>query len=249
MMISVVIPTFRAPEKLARCQQHLAAQTIPVDIYVRDNSDDNILFTAAINEGLRHFLRSDNEAVLILNQDMYLAPDCIEQMWRFMQSHPRCGIAGPIELIANHPQQLAYGGGLQAFPWGISRVEPADELAYDEKVHWLNGACMLFRREMVEEIGLLDRNMKFLCSDADYCFTARSRGWQAWRVGAARGEHEHGGASRPTENSPLEQQKVKDALFFGQKWLTGDIFRKLAWEGEQLTPDVVNAQMKMWRSG
>lgn len=248
-VVGAVIPAFRAPEKLASCLEHLAAQTLPVDVFVRDNSEDNILFTAAVNEGIRHFLHGEGEAILLLNQDMYLEPDCVERLWRFMQANPKCGIAGPVEAIAGHPDGLAYGGGLRAFPWGQHRVEPEAALAYDEKLHWINGACLLLRREMVEEIGLLDRNMAFSYSDVDYCFTARARGWQVWRVGAARGRHEQGASFRPGADEELERRKAMDMFFFARKWLTGDLYRKLSWEGGQLTPEFVADQLRRLKDG
>lgn len=238
--IPVIIPAYRQPERLRRCLEHLERQTQPVEVFVRDNSDDNIYFTAAVNEGIRRFLRSDCPAMLILNQDMYLAPDAVEHLWRFMAEHPKCGIAAPIEVVAGHPAGLALGGGLESFPFGRHQVGPIEAFRQDEKLYWANGACMLLRREMIEEIGLLDRNLKFICSDADYCLTARERGWQVWRVGAALGEHEPDGASTGIGSNPeLERIKSRDALFFARKWLTGDVYRKLTFAGETLTPEAV----------
>ncbi|HRY14806.1 MAG TPA: methyltransferase domain-containing protein [Candidatus Competibacteraceae bacterium] len=243
--IPVIIPAYRKPEQLHHCLACLERQTQPVDIFVRDNSEDNIYFTAAVNEGIRRYLATDCPALLLLNQDMYLEPDAIEQLWRFMAAHPQCGIAGPIEALKDHPERLAKGGGLESFPWGRHRVAPVDAFRHDERLHWINGVCLLLRREMIEEIGLLDRNFKFICSDVDYCLTARERGWQVWRVGAALGEHESDGASTGCGTNPeLEQIKVKDVLFFAKKWLTGDLYRKLAYGGAVLTPEVIAATMR-----
>ena len=246
--IPVIIPAYRKPEQLRQCLACLARQTQPVETFVRDNSEDNIYYTAAMNEGIRRFLATDRPAMLLLTQDMYLAPDAVEQLWRFMAAHPSCGIAGPIETLRGHPQRLAKGGGLESFPWGRHRLAPVDEFQYDERLHWINGVCLLLRREMIEEIGLLDRNMRLICSDVDYCLTARERGWQVWRVGAALGEHETGGASTGLENDPeLERIKINDVLFFATKWLTGDLYRKLAYGGEALTPEAIATSLRELR--
>ena len=45
---------------------------------------------------------------------------------------------------------------------------------------------------MLEEIGLLDETMRFICSDVDYSFTARARGWKVWLSAKARGLHKPG---------------------------------------------------------
>lgn len=246
--IPVIIPAYRKPEQLRRCLDRLERQTQPVEVFVRDNSEDNLYFTAAVNEGLRRFLRTDCPAMLVLNQDMYLAPDAVEHLWEFMSTNSRCGIAAPIEIIADHPAGAAIGGGLEAFPWGRHLTGAVESFRHNEKVHWTRGVCMLLRREMIEEIGLLDRNLKFICSDSDYCLTARERGWQVWRVGAAVGEHEAGGASAGVGSDPtLEHIKTADALFFAKKWLTGDIYRKLSYEGDCLTQEGIAAGIRELR--
>jgi GT2 family glycosyltransferase/2-polyprenyl-3-methyl-5-hydroxy-6-metoxy-1,4-benzoquinol methylase len=246
--IPVIIPAYRQPRQLQQCLTHLRRQTQPVDIFVRDNNEDNVYFTAAINDGIRRFLATNCPAMLLLNQDMYLAADAVEQLWRFLQAHPRCGVASPIEAIKDHPQQLAVGGGLESFPFGRHRLAAVADLRHDERLHWARGVCLLLRRELIEEIGLLDRNLVFLCSDVDYCLSARERGWQVWRVGAALGEHETGGASGKDSGNPaLELIKIKDAVFFAKKWLTGELYRKLSYDGEALTPALVAAGMRRLR--
>ena len=78
--IPILIPHFRAEEKLKKCIAHIESQNYqPVEIFVRDNSEDNILFTAAINEGLyKYAFREDVDYVLVLNQDAYLGADTLE---------------------------------------------------------------------------------------------------------------------------------------------------------------------------
>src|SRR5689334_16048150 len=93
-LMYVVIPAYRGEKKLERCLAALKAQSLPVEIYVHDNNVNNIGFTAAVNEGLKRAVKSDHEFVLVLNQDVYLRPDGVEQLTKFMKTHPRCAIAG-----------------------------------------------------------------------------------------------------------------------------------------------------------
>ena len=102
---------------------------------------------------------------------------------------------------------------------------------------------MLLRTAMLREIGLLDENMKFICSDADISFTARARGWQCLVVPSAFVEHELGG-SASTTNTWLNKTKLEDQLYFARKWLTSDVYRSLAVEGQQLTPEFVHAHIQ-----
>ena len=52
-MIPVIIPAYKNTHQLQKCLTHLKNQTVEVDPFVRDNSDDNIYFTAAVNEGIQ----------------------------------------------------------------------------------------------------------------------------------------------------------------------------------------------------
>jgi len=241
-MIPVIIPSYRKPEQLARCVAHLEAQTVEVETFIRDNSVDNIYFTAAINEGLNRYLDDDCRYILILNQDMYLQPNAVEEMVRFMDSHLQCGIGTPLQLHSENPDYVVYAGCLEAFPFGKHQQGPITDFAEDAPLFWGNGACMILRKQMIREIGLLDKNLVFIGSDSDYCFTARARGWQVWRIASARGVHEHG-ASGAVADTGLDQIKINDMLYFGRKWLTGGLYRELAAEGDKCTPEVIDAIM------
>lgn len=241
-MIPVIIPSYKKPEQLAKCVAHLKAQTVGVETFVRDNSIDNVYFTAAINEGIRNYLDKDCEYMLILNQDMYLEPDAVEQMVGFMDSHPQCGIGTPLQLHSENPQYVVYAGCLEAFPFGKHQQGPISEFTEDAPLFWGNGACMILRKQMIREIGLLDKNLVFIGSDSDYCFTARARGWQVWRIAGARGVHEHG-ASGADGDAGMDLLKINDMLYFGRKWLTGGLYRELSAEGENCTAEAVDTIM------
>ena len=95
------------------------------------------------------------------------------------------------------------------------------------------------RRQMIREIGILDPNLRFIGSDSDYSFTARSRGWELWVVPGARGVHEQG-ASRLTLDPKIETQKLNDMIYFCRKWLNGELYRSLAFEGSALDAQSVS---------
>jgi GT2 family glycosyltransferase len=235
MIVPIIIPFYKAQDKLDRCLKHIHESTFrDVEVFVRDNSDDNILFTAAINEGLLKFAyRDDVKYILIQNQDAYLAPDAIEHLVAFMDDMPTCGIASPLQL-ASDGQTVTWGGSLDAFPWGIHHCEALSYYKTPLETFWANGASMMVRAETVREIGLFDRNMRFVFSDVDFSFSARARGWRVAIVPAAQVEHSIS-SSVGTQNLELAIIKEQDALYFAQKWLSGGLHRKLSYEGKRLS--------------
>ena len=243
--IPILIPHFRAEAKLKKCIAHIEAQNYkPVEIFVRDNSEDNILFTAAINEGLyKYAFRDDVDYVLVLNQDAYLGADTLEKLVQCMQSHPECGIACPIQL--NDDDSVNWGGSRQVFPFGVHQSDPLSTYQDDFETFWSNGAAMLIRTKLVKEIGVFDKNMRFICSDSDYAFTARARGWKVMVAAQARVRHATG-ESGASNNDFINQIKCEDAGYFYKKWLSRDVFNELAFEGKVITEtDIAMARMYM----
>ncbi|MBT8339275.1 MAG: glycosyltransferase family 2 protein [Desulfatitalea sp.] len=241
-MIPVIIPFYKHRHQLDKCLAHLKRQTMPVETFIRDNTHDNIYFTAAINEGIRHFLPSPAHYLILLNQDMYLEPTAVTEMVNFMNRNPGCGIGAPVQLHPRRPDYAIWAGGFDAFPMGKHLHGPLDRFRNDAPLHWANGACMILRKQMVQEIGLLDKNLIFIGSDSDYSFSARARGWSIWRIGAAHGVHDHG-ASGNSGNPIIEMIKARDMLYFSKKWLTGELYRKMALEGDRLTPERVKTMV------
>jgi GT2 family glycosyltransferase len=263
-LVPIIIPYFREQEKLRKALAAIEAQThTPCEAFVRDNTNDNILFTAAVNEGLNKYaFRADIEFVMVLNQDAYLDRDCIARLLSFMHATPDCGIACPLQVLAESPatlrgvvampgpararRRVTWGGSRQAFPLGVH--ESADLHTYTEprETFWANGACMLIRTALIREIGVFDKNMRFICSDADFSFTARSRGWSVYVVPQALAEHGLAASSTST-NRMIDTVKAKDIVYFGRKWLSGDLYRELSYEGQSLTRIGVRKEIEKYQ--
>jgi GT2 family glycosyltransferase len=246
-IVPIIIPFYKEHDKLRNCRAAIDAQTQPgCETFVRDNTHDNILFTAAVNEGLaKYCYRDDVEFVMVLNQDAYMQKDCVRRLLEFMKAHPDSGIACPIQYAEAEggprgPMQtlgqrrVTWGGSYQAFPFGVHQKDDLASYKAPFETYWANGACMMIRVATIRECGLLDRNMRFICSDSDFSFTVRARGWKVHVVPDALCEHSLG-ASGGASNLAIQAVKVRDAMYFTQKWLSGGLYRQLAFEGPQLT--------------
>lgn len=251
-VIPIIIPFYKEHEKLRKCKAAIDAQTYPgCETFVRDNTHDNILFTAAINEGLaKYCYRPDVRYVIVLNQDAYMHKDCVRHLVEFMDAHPECGIACPLQyadtggdvrregaggaLTLTINRVVTWGGSYQAFPSGAHRKDPIASYKAPFETFWANGACMMIRTEVVREVGVFDKNMRFICSDSDFSFTARSRGWKLFVVPKALAEHSLAASGSA---APLALQRVKylDAVYFAEKWLSGGLYKRLSFEGPGLT--------------
>ena len=242
--IWVVIPYYRDSAALSRCVDKLNQSTVKdFEVFIRDNTNDNILYTAAVNEGIRAGM-ADAEVgyFMILNQDCYLESTALEILLSHLVKFNNCGIACPLQLQGDN--DVTWGGSLEAFPLGRHFNIPIAEYKEPFPTYWANGACMMIRRSVIEEVGLLDKNLRFICSDADYSFTARSRGWDVYVVPTARAEHKISSSGKSTEYD-INVIKVKDVIYFYEKWISGALYARISYEG----PSLNISELENWVKG
>jgi hypothetical protein len=167
----------------------------------------NAGFAAATNQGIR---ASSGRHVLLLNPDTEVLGDALARLVGFLDCHPDYAVAGaglvyPDGLF----QHSAFGfpGAMQClldfFPINhrltSSRLNGRYPRAWYERGQPFDidhplGACLMVRREAIDQVGLLDENFFMYCEEIDWCWRMRKAGWKVACVPAARVIH-HAGAS------------------------------------------------------
>ena len=139
----------------------------------------------------------------------------MEALIQRMESYDKIGIVGPLQLDPNDLNRIAWGGSERCFPGGVHKggYVSMGHCQIPEKQKWINGAAMLIRRKMINEIGFLDEMMFLLYSDSDYSFMARRAGWECWFDPYAKVLHTLGQASKNSQ-----EIAQKDMVVFMKKW-------------------------------
>ena len=83
---------------------------------------------------------------------------------------------------------------------------------FPEKQTWVNGASLMFRRSIIDKIGLLDESLFLLCSDSDYCLMARKVGYEVWYVPTSKVLH------KLKASKGASEWHKKDMEAFMKKW-------------------------------
>ena len=224
-----IIPVYKNYEQRDRCIVALQKQTVPVEIFIHDNTNDNIGYTKACNRGLREAHRRGIPFSLLINQDCYAEPDAVERMIALMEAQPKCAITGPMQVSAEIPDEIVNSGCLVAYPAGRHRgtgSRAAGAFSKSEQVAWINGACLFARMEAALEFGLMDENMLLIGSDSDWGLTARLRGWEVWYCADACVMHE-GGISTALPPIPTLRIFQNDMQYFRRKWVGTVAHRQL----------------------
>ncbi|MBN1640796.1 MAG: glycosyltransferase family 2 protein [Anaerolineae bacterium] len=172
-------------------------------------SETNLGYAGGNNLGIRE---SRGRCLLVLNPDAELVGDCLETLCAYLASHPEVGVVGP---------QLRYpDGSIQSsrrrFPtlrtalvdstflekWfprhpALRRYkvldQPDDAVC---EVDWVVGACLLVRREAIEEVGLMDERYFMYSEELDWQRRIRDAGWVVVYLPAAQVVHHEGKSSQ-----------------------------------------------------
>jgi GT2 family glycosyltransferase len=60
---------------------------------------------------------------------------------------------------------------------------------------WLSGCSLLIRREVFEDIGLMDEDYFLYFEESDFCLQAQRKGWELWYTPGGRIYHEAGSST------------------------------------------------------
>jgi N-acetylglucosaminyl-diphospho-decaprenol L-rhamnosyltransferase len=179
------------------------ARDFPAVSLVRNQSNRG--FAAANNIAVN---QATGRYVLLLNPDTEIGPDALRAMVAFMDAHPAAGICGP---KINFPDGRFQSCGYR-FPTLLSEVQqskavgrlmravvgPASSVAVEHnafEVDWVDGACLLIRRDVVEQVGPLDEQYFLYAEELDWCFCVRKAGWSVYAVPSVSIVHHQGQSS------------------------------------------------------
>ena len=167
---------------------------------------ENLGFAAANNQAMR-IVRS--RYVLLLNPDTVVKPGALDALVEFMDANPDAWVVGPMMMNADGTLQRT---GVR-FPnnWNIfsealflDRLVPSSrvfgrhkELYADpeaaRQVDYVQGACLMVRSKVTEDLGGMDEQFFMYFEETDWCYRMKMAGGQVWYCPSAKVIHFGGG--------------------------------------------------------
>jgi len=174
---------------------------------VRLVESENRGLGAGWNVGIRE---TESRYVLLLNADAWLLGDALARLVAFADGRPRAAVVGPRLLNPDGTLQRSVRG----FPtlWRLAteyfflrKLAPgtralnafyAGGFDHDEvrEAEVVMGACMLVRRDAIDEVGPLDEAFFLFSEETDWCYRFRQAGWDVLFFPAAECVHVRGAA-------------------------------------------------------
>jgi GT2 family glycosyltransferase len=215
-MISVVILNYNGKRYLEDCLTSVLSQTFrDFEVIIVDNgssdgsagylethypwvkvvkNEKNLGFAGGTNSGIR---QAKGEYILTLNNDTRMDSRFLEYLARVMKSDDSIGMCAPKMLFLDgsiNSTGICLSRSGAAWDRGMS--EP-DIGQYDspEEVFGPCAGAALYRKNMLEEIGLFDEDFFLYMEDVDLAFRGRLAGWKCFYVPDAKVNHVYGGTT------------------------------------------------------
>ena len=195
-------------------------------------NDENVGFARANNQAIKI---SRGDYLLLLNPDTEVRAGALDTLVRFLDENPQAGTAGsrlvnpdgslqmsctPSPTLSRELWRLFH---LDRFkPYGIYDMRSWC-LEKPRRVDILQGASLVIRREVFEQVGLLDEDFFVFSEEVDLCHRIQQAGWELYWVPQSQVVH-YGGQStnQVPEKMFLELYRGK-VLFFRKHrgwWIT-----------------------------
>ena len=184
----------------------------------------NMGFAKAVNQGLQ---KASGRYALLLNPDIQVKHGAIEQLVSFMDVHSDVGVAGAQLLnsdgskqnsIANFPSLATELLNKSLLRWLFPKKFPGKERRYSGpvEVDSVIGACMMVRRDALDQVGLLDEDYFLFLEETDWCYRMKKAGWKIYHVPQAEVYHFQG-KSAETEKKRAKVEYYRSRYHFFKK--------------------------------
>ena len=164
---------------------------------------ENLGYAGGNNVGIRYALEHEADLICILNNDVAVAPDFLEPLFSVLLSDPKMGVVTPlIADMANPDYAWTLGAALNRRNATVLRLFTGEKvrnviIKAPFEVDVAPGSAMLVRREVFENVGLMNEDFFLYYEESDWSLLVKKAGYRivavpqslVWhKVSAALGE-------------------------------------------------------------
>lgn len=180
-------------------------------------------FAGANNQAIR---QACGKYILLLNPDTKITPGALNTLLRFMDSSPLTGAAGARLLNPDGSLQVSCFPTPTLFRefWRLFHLDVLRPTAVYRMESWstsqpravdiLLGACLLLKRETLDQVGLLDEDYFMYSEEVDLCHRVKNGGWQLHWVPEAEVVHYGGQSTKQTSEKMFFHLYLSKIQFF-----------------------------------
>lgn len=262
MNVSIIIINYNTATDTIACLQSLAKMVTKHDIsiIVVDNNsvnkdenskfqsfnkkfkfklielNSNIGFSGGNNVGIRHAIKHDADAVILLNNDTTVDPYFIDRLVdRSIAAHHMAIIGSKIYFAPGYEfhkkryshsdtgHVLWYAGGTIDWDNAYAAHRGVDEVDHGQfddmfETDFVSGCCMYIPASILEKVGLLDEAYFLYYEDTDYCMRANIAGFHILYEPSSVIWHKNAQSTGSSGSVIHRYYQTRNRLLFGMRY-------------------------------
>jgi GT2 family glycosyltransferase len=198
-------------------------------------NSENLGFSGGNNVGIKYAVDEGSDFVLVLNNDTYVEEHFLDELINAAEKDKKAGLLSPKIYFARgfeyHKERykenelgkiIWYAGGTMDWNNVLGANYGVDDLDVGQyhkvtETDFATGACVLIRRETIEQTGYFDEKYFLYMEDADLSERAKKNGWKVLFVPEAKIWHKVSQSSGI--GSALNDYYItRNRLLFGMKY-------------------------------
>ena len=146
-------------------------------------SGGNLGYAGGNNIGVRYALDHGADAILILNNDTILHPNCIEEFVNASEAKPNSVLGGKVYYY-DEPEIMQHFGGIWNSRKGKFKNVPSGDFntSVSHDLDFVTGCALFVPRKIFEVAGLMEDSFFLYYEEIDWCFHVRKCGFSCTYV-------------------------------------------------------------------
>ncbi|MBD5445517.1 MAG: glycosyltransferase family 2 protein [Lachnospiraceae bacterium] len=232
MKSTIVIPNYNGIQYIENCLNSLKTESANIIVVDNASSDgsyeligekfpevetvrfkNNTGFCKAVNKGIE---LADTEYVIFLNNDTVVEQGFVKELERIMDKDDKIFSASAKMISMHEPDKIDDAGDLYcALGWAfaIGKGKPEKEYNKCYSIFAACGGAAIYRRSILDKIGLLDENHFAYLEDIDLGYRAQINGYRSVFAPKARVYHAGSAASGSRYNAFKADLTAKNSIY------------------------------------
>ncbi len=183
----------------------------------------NLGYAGGANHGLRAARAAGTDFILLMNNDVEIAPDAVRELVSAARDHSDALLLGPKIYYFDEPDVIWSAGGAVSFWTGHIRhlgIRERDRGQFDDvrEVDYLTGCAVLLPTRMLETVGELDETYYMYNEDTDWSTRATRSGGKVLYVPTARLWHKVSSSSGGGLTSYKIYHRIRSTLSYFKRY-------------------------------